>query len=118
MSHMNKPNVNQTFEICKQYLKSAVPPCVVTTDTPTHYECSSDNGKEKHVFGYVIAHEHIVTFGFCEDIKEGEMKQLVSDRILKMMGHGHHRIEIRDIHEHELANDLRRSEERRVGKEC
>ncbi|MEG1617694.1 MAG: hypothetical protein RR202_08010 [Bacteroidales bacterium] len=106
MSEANKPLVNKSFEMIKQYLKSAVPPCVATVDTPEHYEVTAVNNGTKHLFGYCIAHRNTVTMGFNEDIPESDFKQLVPKRILEMMNENR-RIAIRDADEHELSSAIR-----------
>ena len=105
MSHMNKPRVDQSFEIVRQCLKSSVPPCNAIADTPTHYETEAVNGNQKHVFGYVVAHEHVITIGFSTDIPEKDLKELIPARLLEKMN-GHRRMEIRDVQVHELHSDL------------
>lgn len=106
MSHLNKPQVNLSFDMIRQYIKSAVPPCEATADTPTHYEAVAMVDGVKHVFAYVVAHQHVVTLGFDMNIPEKDFKQLVSEQLCKRMEHGHRRLEIRDAHVDELRKDI------------
>lgn len=106
MSHMNKPQVDQSFEICRQFLKSAVPPCTATVDTPTHYECMAINGEMKHLFGYVVAHQHVITLGFNVEIPEEDFKKLIPERLRNMMDHNHRRLEIRNVEVLDLRQDI------------
>lgn len=105
MSHLNKPLVNQSFEIVRQYIKSSVPPCEASADTPTHYEAVAINGNQKHLFAYVVAHEHVVTLGFSTEISDNDLKQLISSRLREMMNE-HRRLEIRDAHVADLRQDI------------
>lgn len=106
MSHMNKPLVDLSFEMCRQYLKSSVPPCIASVDTPTHYESMAVNGESKHLFGYVVAHQHVVTLGFNEEIPEEDFKQLIPERLRNMMNHNHRRLEIRNVEVDDLRQDI------------
>lgn len=106
MSHMNKPLVDLSFEMCRQFLKSSVPPCTSTVDTPTHYESTAIKGEEKHLFGYVVAHEHVVTLGFNEEIPESDFKELIPERLRNMMNHNHRRLEIRNAEVDGLRQDI------------
>ncbi len=105
MSHLNTPNVPQAFEMMRQYIKSSVPPCTATVDTPTHYESVAINGEQKHIYGYVIAHHDVVTVGFSMDIPDNAMHQIFSERLRKMMNH-HRRLEIRNPHVNDLRQDI------------
>jgi hypothetical protein len=94
--------------MCRQYLKSAVPPCIASADTSTHYEVTAvDASKEKRLFGYCIAHESALTIGFNEQIPEEDFQKLIPERLRKMMNHKHRRLEIRDPEVDELARDIR-----------
>ena len=105
MSHLNKPLVPQSFEIVRQYLKSSVPPCVATVDTPTHFEAVAINGDEKHLYGYVVAHEHVITLGFSTEISDSDFRELFSSRLRAMMN-DHRRLEIREAHVADLRQDI------------
>ncbi len=105
MSHLNKPLVSQSFEIVRQYLKSSVPPCVATVDTPTHFEAVAVNGDEKHVYGYVVAHEHVITLGFCTEISDKDFKELIPIGLRARMN-DHRRLEIREAHVSDLRQDI------------
>ena len=108
MSHANKPNVGLAFKMCRQYFKSAVPPCIATVDTPTHYEVTAvDAAQDKRLFGYCVAHESALTIGFNEQIPEEDFKKLIPERLRNMMEHKHRRLEIRDSLVDELARDIR-----------
>ena len=107
MSHLNKPQIQQTFEEIKGYLKGAVPPCKIITDAPTHFECVADNGEKEILFGYAVAHHHVVTLGFYDEIPANDKKELFSERLLNMMKDNHNRIEIRNIFDNEFGNDIR-----------
>ena len=112
MSQANKPLVDKSFEIVRQYLQSVVPPCSVAVDTPTHYEVVAINGDEKHVFGYVVAHEHVITIGFNDKIPAHDLKELISEHLIKKMGDAHHRFEVRDADIHSLTKDLQQAIEK------
>lgn len=105
MSHMNKPLVEQSFDMVRQCIKSSVPPCTTTVDTPTHYESVAINGDQKHLFGFVVAHQDVITVGINEEIPEEDLKQMVSERLLKMMNQ-HRRFEIRTILVKDLHQDV------------
>ena len=105
MSRLNEPNIPLSFKMVREYIKSSVPPCTATIDTPTHYESVAVNGEEKHLYGYVIAHQHVITVGFSMDIPDNAMHQLFSERLRKMMNE-HRRLEIRDAHVNDLRQDL------------
>ena len=108
MSNSNKPHVDLSFDMIRQYIKSSVPPCEATSDTPTHYEAVAINGDQKHVFAYVVAHQHEVTLGFSTDISDGDFKQLVSERLRKMMNE-HRRLEIHNAHVDDLRKEIGRA---------
>ena len=105
MSHTNKPEVNLSFDMIRQYIKSSVPPCEVIADTPTHYESAAIVGDQKHVFAYVVAHQHVVTVGFGTDISDKDFHQLIPERLRKMMN-DNRRLEIRDAHVDDLRKDI------------
>lgn len=104
MSHANKPQVGPSFEIVRNYFKSVVPPCVAEVDTPTHYEAVAVGGDTKRLFGNVVAHDHVVSVGFYDQIPENDFRQLVSEHLIKHMTH--HRLEIRDADVHAFTKDL------------
>ncbi len=105
MSNSYKPHVDLSFDMIRQFIKSSVPPCEAITDTPTHYESVAINGDQKHLFAYVVAHEHVVTLGFNTEIPEKDLKQLVPETLIKMMNE-HRRIEIRNAHVDDLRKDI------------
>ena len=105
MTHLNKPQIERTFDKIKQYLKSIVPPCTITVDTPDNFQIEAIKGDSKHIFAYAVAHEHVITVGFNEEIKCEEMKQIFPDTILKDMNE-HNRIEIRQLQDTELRKDF------------
>lgn len=105
MSHLNKPNVEETFKICKQYIKSAVPPCVVEIDTPTHFEVVAINGDQKHLFANIVSHDHVVTLGFDTTIPEEDLKQLLSDRLIKHLNE-HRRMAIHNLEYDDYRQDF------------
>ena len=108
MSNSNKPHVNLSFEMIRQFIKSAVPPCEASADTSTHYEAIAVNGDQKHVFAYVVAHEHVVTLGFSTDISDDDFVELIPERLRKMMNN-HRRLEIHNAHVDELRKDIQDS---------
>ncbi len=106
MSNENKPHVDQSFEMVKQFLKGAATPTCEVIDTPTHYEITAvDKEGKKHLFAYVIAHEHVITIGFNTQIPEQDKHQLFSDVLLKKMN-DHCRIEVRNAHVADFRHDL------------
>ncbi|MDO5570549.1 MAG: hypothetical protein Q4F97_03675 [Bacteroidales bacterium] len=105
MSEINKPLVKQSFEIIRNFLKSAVPPCTATVDTTTHYEVVAENNGQKHIYGYCIAHRNVVTLGFDENIPEEDFKRLIPKRLREMMNE-HRRLEIREVQVNELRADI------------
>ena len=105
MSEMNKPRVSKSFEMIRQYLKSSVPPCTATIDTPTHYESVAINKDQKHLYGFCVAHHDVVTVGFNEEIPETDLKQLIPERLRRMMNE-HRRLEIRETEVHDLRQDI------------
>ncbi len=105
MSELNQPHVGLSFDMIRQLLKSAVPPCTATVDTPTHYEAVAVNGSHKHLFGYAVAHQDVVTVGFNTEIPEADFKQLASKRLILKMNE-HRRLEIRNAKDHDLHQDL------------
>ncbi len=109
MSHLNKPQIDQSFSEIKKILKGCVPPCVAEIDTPTHYECIADKSGEKILFAYVVAHSHVVTMGFNNSIPLDDKKQIFSERLLKSIQEFHGRIEIKNVFDHDLSDDIRES---------
>ncbi len=107
MSHTNKPQITQTFEELKGYLKGCVPPCVAEVDTPTHYEVVAEKNGEKKLFAYIVAHLHVVTLGFDNDIPLNDKKQIFSDRLMRQITEHNARIDIRNVFDSEFSNDLR-----------
>ena len=103
MSHTNKQMVDISFDMARQYLKGAVPPCSLTVDTPTHIKIEAINGESKHLFAEAIAHSHVVTIEFSPDIPKEDFDQLISQRLQKHMNE-HRRLEIRDLHVDELIH--------------
>ena len=104
MSETNKHLTDQSFEIIRQYLKSAVPPCQITVDTDTHFEVTAINNDKKELFGYCVKHQHVVTLGFNTNISDKDFHQLIPERLIKMMNE-HRRLEIRDV----IVKDLHES---------
>ena len=105
MSNSNKPHVDLSFDMIRQYIKSSVPPCEVASDTPTHYEAVAVNGDQKHLFAYVVAHQHVVTLGFSTDISDADFRELIPERLRKMMNE-HRRLEIHNAHVDDLREDI------------
>ena len=106
MSHENKPNVNQSFEMIRQYIKSAATPTCEEIDTPTHYELTTvGTDGQKHLFGYVVAHEHVITIGFNTQISDKDKRQLFSENLLKKMN-DNGRFEMRDAHVADFRHDI------------
>ena len=105
MSDINKTRVNQSFEMVRQYIKSSVTPTCEVIDTPTHYELTTVANGQKHLFAYVVAHEHVITVGFNTQISDADARQLFPERLLKMMN-DHRRLEIRDAQVDDLRKDI------------
>ena len=105
MSKLNEPKTAKTFEIIREYLKGAVPPCSVETDEPHHIEVVANDGTTKHIFGYCVEHNEVVTVGFDTKIPENALREIFSERLIKMMNE-HRRIELRNIEQNDLHKDL------------
>lgn len=106
MSFKNMPNVKESFQMIRDFLKGAATTTCEVIDTPEHYELTTvDKEGQKHLFAYVVAHQHVVTLGFNTQISDNDFHQLVSQRLRAMMN-DHRRLEIRDAHVDDLRKDI------------
>lgn len=98
--------VNDTFNVVRQLLKSTVPPCTATIDTPEHYEVQAIPPKHSGntLLGYVIKHTDSITVGFNNHLGKEKMQQLFSKSLLQKMDE-HKRIRIHEINS-QLHSDL------------